>query len=106
MLELREYNEKKHIVSEDEMKAFAWAGYYTQCSDIFVNGNKYRVIHVTDSSIDFNDGTSLDVGCYAIFDGEDGMRIFDDYKLREVRNKNPLESNVCCFDDEIFLKLA
>ena len=106
MLELRERNEQKHIVSDDEVKAFAWAGYYTQCSNIFVNGKEYRVVHVTDSAIDFNDGTSLPVGCYAIFESEDGTRICDDYKLREVRNNNPLENSIYCFTDEAFLKVA
>ena len=106
MLELRERNGKKHIVSEDEAKAFAWAGYYAQCSNILLNGKEYRVVHVTDSSIDFNDGTSLPVGCYAIFEGEDGMRIYDNYKLREIRNNNPLERNAYCFDDETFFKVA
>ena len=106
MLELRERNGKKHIVSDDELKAFAWAGYYTQCSDILINGKEYKVVHVTDSAINFNDGTSFPVGCYAIFDGEDGVRICDDYNLREIRNSNPLESNIYCFDDETFLKVA
>ena len=106
MLELRERNGKKHIVSNDELKAFAWAGYYTQCSDILINGKEYKVVHVTDSAIDFNDGTSFPVGCYAIFEGEDGVRICDDYNLREIRNSNPLESNIYCFDDETFLKVA
>ena len=106
MLELREKNGKKHIVSEDELKAFAWAGYYTQYSDILINGKEYKVVHVTDSAIDFNDGTSFPVGCYAIFEREDGVIICDDYKLREIRNSNPLESNIYCFDDETFLKVA
>lgn len=106
MLELRERNGQKHIVSNDEMNAFAWAGYYTQYTNILVNGKEYRVVHVTDSSIDFNDGTSLPVGCYAIFESEDGIRIYDDYELREVRNNNPLENNIYCFTDETFLKVA
>lgn len=82
------------------------AGYYTQCSDILINGKEYKVVHVTDSAIDFNDGTSFPVGCYAIFEGEDEVRICDDYKLREIRNSNPLESNIYCFDDETFLKVV
>ena len=80
--------------------------YTVQCSNILINGREYRVVHVTDSAIDFNDGTSLPVGCYAIFEDEDGMRIYDDYKLREVRNNNQLERNVYCFDDETFLKVV
>jgi len=106
MLELRERNEQKHIVSDEELKAFAWAGYYTQCSDILINGKEYKVIHITDSSIDFNDGTSLLVGCYAIFENDDGMKIYDDYKLRDIRNNNPLESHIFCFNDDTFLKTA
>lgn len=106
MLELRERNGQKHIVSDDEMKAFAWAGYYTQRSDILINGKEYKVVHVTDSAIDFNDGTSLTVGCYAIFKGENGIKIYDDYKLREIRNNNPLENNIYCFNDETFLKVV
>lgn len=106
MLELREKNGKKHIVSEDELKAFAWVGYYTQCSDILINGKEYKVVHVTDSAIDMNDGTFLPFGCYAIFKGEDGIRIFDDYELKDIRKNNPLESNFYCFDDETFLKIA
>lgn len=106
MLELRESNGKKHIVSDDELKAFAWAGYYMQCSDIFINGKEYRCIHIIDSSIDLSDGTSLPVGCYAIFKGEDGIQIYNDYKLKEIRNKNPLENNIYCFDDETFLKVV
>lgn len=106
MLELREFNGKIHIVSEEEMKAFAWAGYYTQGSDILINGKEYKVIHVTDSAIDFNDGTSLPVGCYAIFKGEDEIRICDDYNLREIRNSNPLDKNVYCLNDDTFLKVA
>lgn len=104
MLELRERNGQKHIVSEDEMKAFAWAGYYTQNSDIFINGKKYRVIHVTDSGIDFNDGTSLPVGCYAIFKNEDGVTIYNDRKLKDIRKSNPLERNVYCFNDKTFFE--
>lgn len=31
VIELRKRNGNKHIVSYDEMKGFAWAGYYTHC---------------------------------------------------------------------------
>lgn len=106
MLELRERNGKKHIISDFELAAFAWAAYYAQCSDIIINGKEYRTVHVTDSAIDMSDGTSLPYGCYAIFKGEDGIRIFDDYELKDIRKNNPLESNFYCFDDETFLKIA
>ena len=97
MLELRERNGKKHIISDFELAAFAWAGYYTQCSDILINGKEYKVVHVTDSAIDFNDGTSFPVGCYAIFEGEDGVRICDDYKLREIRKQQSVGKQYLLF---------
>ena len=106
MLELRERNGKKHIVSDDELKAFAWAGYYTQCSDILINGKEYKVVHVTDSAIDFNDGTSFSVGCYAIFECGDDIRLYNDYELRDIRNNHPLSNHFHCWTDEEFMKIA
>ena len=67
MLEYRERNGNKHIVSDDELKAFAWAGYYANCATILVNGKSYEVVHVFDSEIEFADGTYIPLGCYAIF---------------------------------------
>ena len=93
MLELRERNGKKHIVSDDELKAFAWAGYYTNYSDIFINGKEYHDVHVTDSTIEFPDGTSLPVGCYAIFKCDDETRFCNDYELRNIRNNSPLSNH-------------
>lgn len=106
MLELRERNGIKHIISDNELNAFAWAGYYANCSNIIINGKDYTVIHITDSSIDFSDGTFLPIGCYAIFEGEDGIVVYNDYELREIRNNNPLDKNIYCFDDETFLKVS
>ncbi len=106
MLELRERNGKKHIVAKDELKSFAWAAYYAQCSNIIINGKEYRVVHIMDSAIDLNNGISLPVGCYAIFKGEDGTKIYDDYKLKDIRKNNPLKNIIYCFDDETFLKVA
>ena len=106
MVELRERNGKKHIVSDDEKTAFAWAGYFSQCSNIFINGKDYRVVHVTDSSIEFSDGSSLPIGCYAIFKSKNETIIYDDYKLREIRNTVPLNNHLYCFDDETFFEVA
>lgn len=104
MLELRERNGKKHIVAEEEKMAFAWAGYYANCSNILINGTEYTVVHVTDAAIDFNDGTSLPVGCYAIFKSDNKTIIYDDHELRELRKNNPLDNHIYCFDDVAFLK--
>lgn len=106
MLELRERNGKKHIVSDDELKAFAWAGYYTNYSDIFINGKEYYVVHVADSAIEFPNGASLPVGCYAIFECDDEIRICDDYELRNIRNNNPLSNHLYCLMDEEFIKVS
>ena len=106
MLELRERNGKKHIVSDDELKAFAWAGYYTDYSDIFINGKDYHVVHVTDSAIEFSDRTSLPVGCYAIFKCDDETRFCNDYELRNIRNNNQLSNHFYCLTDEEFMKIA
>ena len=61
MLEYRERNRNKHIISDNEVNAFAWAGYYAKCSTILVNGKSYEVFHVTDTEIEFKDGTYLPV---------------------------------------------
>lgn len=106
MLELRERNGQKHIVSDEEMKAFAWAGYHAQYSDILINGKEYNVVHVTNSSITMSNGAYLPVGCYAIFKSDDGTKIYDDRQLRNIRNNNPLESHIFCFNDDTFLKTA
>lgn len=37
MLEYRERNRNKHIISDNEVNAFAWAGYYANYSTILVN---------------------------------------------------------------------
>lgn len=103
MLEYRERNRNKHIISDNEVNAFAWAGYYANCSTILVNGKSYEVFHVTDTEIEFKDGTYLPFGCYAIFKNDDEIRFFDDYKLREVRKENLLEHKYYCFTDEQFL---
>ena len=103
MLEYRERKRNKHIISDNEVNAFAWAGYYANCSTILVNGKSYEVFHVTDAEIEFKDGTYLPFGCYAIFKNDDEIRFFDDYKLREVRKENPLEHKYYCFTDEQFL---
>lgn len=106
MLELRERNGMKHIVSDDESKAFAWASYYANYSDIFINGKRYKVVLVMDSAIHFSDGISFPVGCYVLFEREGKVKIYDDYKLREIKNNNPLESHIYCFNDETFLKVV
>lgn len=106
MLEYRERNGNKHIVSDNELNAFAWAGYYANYSTILINGKNYEVVHVTDSEIEFADGTYLPFGCYAIFKSDDEVKFFDDYKLREVRKGNPLEHEYYCFNDDQFLKIA
>lgn len=106
MLEYRERNGNKHIVSDNELNAFAWAGYYANYSTILINGKSYEVVHVTDSEIEFADGTHLPFGCYAIFKSDDEVKFFDDYKLRKVRKENPLEHEYYCFNDDQFLKVA
>lgn len=106
MLEYREIRGNKHIVSDNELNAFAWAAYYANYSSILVSGKSYEVVHVTDSEIAFKDGTYLPFGCYAIFKSEDEVRFFDNYKLKEVRKENPLEHEYYCFNDEQFLKVA
>ena len=53
MLEYRERNGNKHIVSDNELNAFAWAGYYANCSTILINGKSYEVVHVTDKCYEF-----------------------------------------------------
>lgn len=104
MLELRERNGKKHIVSDNELNAFAWAGYYANYSDIFINGKEYYIIHIADSSVEFSDGTSLPVGCYAIFKCDDETKFYDEYELRNIRKNNPLSDHLYCLDDDTFLK--
>lgn len=105
MVELRERNNVKHIVADNELIAFAWAGYYANCSDILINGKIYNVIHVTDVSIELNDGTCLPFGCYAIFKNDTEVRFFNDYELRKVRRYNPLENHCYCFNDKTFLNI-
>ena len=46
MLEYRERNGNKHIVSDNELNAFAWAGYYANYSTILINGKNYEVVIV------------------------------------------------------------
>lgn len=104
MLEYRERNGNKHIVSDNELNAFAWAGYYANCSTILINGKSYEVVHVTDSEIEFADGIYLPFGCYAIFKSDNEVKFFDDYKLREVRKENPLEHEYYCFNEDQFFK--
>lgn len=105
MLELRERNGEKHVVSDNILKAFAWGAYYANYSNVIINGEKYKVIHVQDCYITFNDGTFLPFGSYVIFEKE-GKRIFYNYyKLRNIRNDNPLESHIYCFNDDTFLKI-
>ena len=105
MLEYRERNGNKHIVSDNELNAFAWAGYYANYSTILINGKSYEVLHVTDSEIEFADGTYIPFGNYAIFKSDDKVKFLDDYKLREVRKENPLKHRYYCFNDEQFLKV-
>lgn len=106
MTELRERNNIKHIVCDNELIAFAWAGYYANYSDILINGKIYNVIHITDASIELDDGTCLPFGCYAIFKNDTEIKILNDYELREVRKSNPLEHKFYCFNDETFLSIA
>ena len=106
MLEYRERNRNKHIISDNEVNAFAWAGYYANCSTILVNGKSYEVFHVTDTEIEFKGGTYLPFGCYAIFKNKKEIRFFDDYNLRRIRKESPLEREVYCLSDEQFFKIA
>ena len=101
-----EYETEKWKPKIDELKAFAWAGYYTNYSDIFINGKEYHVVHVTDSAIEFPDGTLLPVGCYAIFKCDDETRFCNDYELRNIRNNSPLSNHFYCLTDEEFMKIA
>ena len=59
MLEYRERNRNKHIISDNEVNAFAWAGYYAICSTILVNGKSYEVFHVTDTEIEFKEAFTM-----------------------------------------------
>ena len=102
MLELRERNGKKNFLSNDELAAFAWAGYYTNSSSVFVNNRKYEVAHVTDSTIVLSNGTNLAIGCYVIFRNNEELVILDDYKLRNIRKDNHLYHKFVCFTDEQF----
>lgn len=106
MLEYRERNENRHIVSEDELVAFAWAGYYANCSSIFINGTNYEVVHTHDSVIELSNGKYLPVGCYAIFKSDKELIICDDHKLKAIRKENPLKQEYYCFNDEQFLKVV
>lgn len=106
MLEYRERCGEKHIVSDNELSAFAWAGYYSNYTAIWINGKRYEVVHETDCEIELKDGTHFPFGCYAIFRSDDELIIFDDYKLREIRKENPLEHKSYCLSDEQFLKVA
>ena len=106
MLEYRERNENRHIVSDDELVAFAWAGYYANCSSIFINGINYEVVHTHDSVIELSNGKYLPLGCYAIFKSDKESIICDEHKLKEIRKENPLKHRYYCFTDEQFYKVA
>lgn len=103
MLKLKERNGKKHIVSDEEEKAFAWAGYYANHSNILINGIEYNVVYKRNCSIVFDNGTFLPFGSYVVFKSDNENRFYDEHKLQEVRNNNPLKEHFICFNDEIFL---
>lgn len=103
MLEYREKNGMIHIVSDNELIAFAWAAYYADHSILLVNGKIYKVIHPPERKIEFADGTDLPFGCYAIFKSDAEVRVFDDCELNRIRKENPLEHIYSCFSDEQFL---
>lgn len=106
MLELRERGRKKHIVSDDKAKAFAWAGYYANHSYILINGKEYWVVYEYEVYIEFSDGTYLPCGNYVIFKSADETIICNNDKLEDIRNENPLEHHYICFNDETFLEVA
>jgi hypothetical protein len=105
MLEMRQRQEKKHFVSDNELAAFAWAGYYTNNADVFVNGKEYYVAHVVDVQITFEDDSFLPYGCYAIFKEKSGHTFFyNETTLEETRKAYPLEGYIFCLNDKSFMR--
>ncbi|MBU5332068.1 hypothetical protein KQI61_07640 [Anaerocolumna aminovalerica] len=101
---LNERNGQKNIISDIENFAFAWAGYYANKSNIFVNGVKYFVDIVFEGNIHFSDNTETGFGNWVIFKNcdNDTSIIFQKEKLSQLRNDNPLTEHLYCFSDETF----
>lgn len=106
MLELRERNGIKNIVSDIQINAFAWAAYHANYSNIYINGKEYRVIHIFNSQITFSNGDYLPYGNYVMFENDKGICVYEQQYLKEIRTNNTIENHLYCFTDETFLKIA
>lgn len=65
--EKRMWNDSVHILSDRPELAFAWAAYFAEHSNIYVNGKEYRVEHIFNAGLEFANGTYLPFGNYVMF---------------------------------------
>lgn len=102
--EQRIWNGKIHILSDQPELAFAWAAYFANHSDIYVNGRKYRVECIFNAGLEFANGTYLSYGNYVIFKSELGLTVYTYEYLKELRKTSSI-SVMICFTEEQFFRI-
>lgn len=108
IIELRERNNTKHIVSNKKEYAFAWSGCYANYSNIFINGIEYFVKIELNSNLIFSNNKETGLGDWVIFEDIKNkvMTIYNHAELKKIRENNKLTSHLLCLNDESFYKLA
>jgi|GEM_PF-2830403 len=107
VIELRERNSSKNVVSNMKDYAFAWAGAYANYSKIFINGIEYFVRIEFNSNLVFTNNKQTGLGDWVIFENIENksLTIYGHKKLKDIRENEKLTSHIICFNDESFYKL-
>ena len=102
--EQRIWNDKIHILSDQPELAFAWAAYFANHSDIYVNGRKYRVEYIFNAGLEFANGTYLPYGNYVIFKSELGLMVYTYEYLKKLRKTSSISVMICFTEEQFFSK--
>ena len=102
MIGIKEINGIKHIISNDTELAYAYACYYTNHAECYINGIRYRV--------DYFHHTVQEDGYYYVHgvcftNMQDGGKSYFDLKdLQDVRKNNTLvDFHWICFSHDSFI---
>ena len=103
--EQRMWNGSIHILSNRPEIAFAWAAYFAERSNIYVNGKEYRVEHIFNAGLEFANGTYLPFGNYVIFKSELGLTVYTYEYLEGLRRTSSISETICFTEEQFFLNI-
>lgn len=100
--EKRMWNDSVHILSDRPELAFAWAAYFAEHSNIYVNGKEYRVEHIFNAGLEFANGTYLPFGNYVMFKSKLGLTVYTYEYLQGLRKISSIAEMFTFTEDQFF----